>query len=52
MQDAEELHDIPAKYRCSYVGARMDRALMGNIDNYQQFAEVPHEPFIGSGKKK
>lgn len=28
----------------------MDRALIGNVDNYQQFAEVPHEPFIGSGK--
>ncbi|VVD04602.1 unnamed protein product [Leptidea sinapis] len=49
LNDIEELHDIPARYRCSYVGARLDRALIGNIDNYQQFREVPHEPFIGSG---
>ncbi|XP_072938675.1 ATP-binding cassette sub-family C member 10 [Epargyreus clarus] len=49
LKDIEELHDLPATYRCSYVGARMDKALIGNIDNYQQFAEVPHEPFIGSG---
>nr|XP_026483882.1 ABC transporter C family member 13 isoform X1 [Vanessa tameamea] len=49
LQDPEELYDIPAKYRCSYVGARMDKALIGNVDNYQQFTEVPHEPFIGSG---
>ncbi|XP_026752373.2 uncharacterized protein LOC113512651 [Galleria mellonella] len=48
LNDPEELFDIPGKYRCSYVGARMDRALVGNIDNYQ-YAEVPHEPFITSG---
>ncbi|XP_059046342.1 uncharacterized protein LOC131841950 [Achroia grisella] len=48
LHDPEELFDIPGKYRCSYVGARMDRALVGNIDNYQ-YAEVPHEPFITSG---
>lgn len=47
--DLEELFDIPGKYRCSYVGARMDRALIGNIDHYQQFTEVPHEPFITTG---
>ncbi|XP_045447338.1 ATP-binding cassette sub-family C member 10 [Melitaea cinxia] len=49
LQDPEELYDIPARYRCSYIGAKMDRALIGNVDNYHQFAEVPHEPFIGSG---
>ncbi|KAI5642716.1 ABC transporter transmembrane region domain-containing protein [Phthorimaea operculella] len=49
LNDAEELFDLPAKYRCSYVGARMDRALIGNIDQYQQFEEVPHEPFIATG---
>ncbi|CAG9578746.1 unnamed protein product [Danaus chrysippus] len=48
LQDVEELYDIPSKYRCSYVGARIDRALIGNVDNYQQFTEVPHQPFIGS----
>lgn len=50
LNDPEELFDIPAKYCCSYVGARMDRSLIGNVDNYQQYEEVPHEPFIGSGK--
>ncbi|XP_041988661.1 ATP-binding cassette sub-family C member 10 [Aricia agestis] len=49
LNDLEELFDLPPQYRCSYVGARIDRALIGNVDNYQQFAEVPHEPFIGSG---
>ncbi|KAJ8730790.1 hypothetical protein PYW08_002203 [Mythimna loreyi] len=49
LNDPEELFDIPAKYCCSYVGARMDRSLIGNVDNYQQYEEVPHEPFIGSG---
>ncbi|CAG4948573.1 unnamed protein product [Colias eurytheme] len=49
LYDLDELHDIPATYRCSYVGARIDRALIGNVDNFQQFAEVPHEPFIGPG---
>ncbi|KAH9632341.1 hypothetical protein HF086_010266 [Spodoptera exigua] len=48
LNDPEELFDVPAKYCCSYVGARMDRALIGNVDNYQQYEEVPHEPFIGS----
>ncbi|KAM3964152.1 LOW QUALITY PROTEIN: ATP-binding cassette sub-family C member 10 [Aphomia sociella] len=48
LNDTEELFDIPGKYRCSYVGARMDRALVGNVDQYQ-YAEVPHEPFITSG---
>lgn len=50
LNDPEELFDVPAKYCCSYVGARIDRALIGNVDNYQQYEEVPHEPFIGSGK--
>lgn len=50
LNDPEELFDIPVKYRCSYVGAKMDRALVGNVDQYQQFAEIPHEPFIASGK--
>ncbi|KAL4715350.1 hypothetical protein ACJJTC_015121 [Scirpophaga incertulas] len=49
LNDPEELFDIPGNYRCSYVGARMDRALVGNVDHYQQYAEVPHEPFIASG---
>ncbi|XP_075974742.1 ATP-binding cassette sub-family C member 10 [Anticarsia gemmatalis] len=49
LNDPEELFDIPAKYCCSYVGARMDRSLIGNVDNYQQYQEIPHEPFIGSG---
>ncbi|XP_049867954.1 uncharacterized protein LOC126368123 [Pectinophora gossypiella] len=49
LNDPEELFDIPAKYRCSYVGARMDRALIGNVDQYQQFEEIPHEPFISTG---
>ncbi|XP_034827291.1 ATP-binding cassette sub-family C member 10 [Maniola hyperantus] len=49
LQDLEEVYDIPARYRCTYVGARMDKALIGNVDNYQQFTEVPHEPFIGPG---
>ncbi|XP_035433428.2 uncharacterized protein LOC118264894 isoform X1 [Spodoptera frugiperda] len=49
LNDPEELFDVPAKYCCSYVGARIDRALIGNVDNYQQYEEVPHEPFIGSG---
>nr|XP_049696505.1 uncharacterized protein LOC110371605 [Helicoverpa armigera] len=49
LNDPEELFDVPAKYCCSYVGARMDRSLIGNVDNYQQYEEVPHEPFIGSG---
>nr|CAB3516759.1 unnamed protein product [Spodoptera littoralis] len=44
LNDPEELFDIPAKYCCSYVGARMDRSLIGNVDNYQQYEEVPHEP--------
>lgn len=48
LKDCEELFDVPAKYCCSYVGARMERALIGNVDNYQQYEEVPHEPFIGS----
>ncbi|XP_060803806.1 uncharacterized protein LOC106135400 [Amyelois transitella] len=48
LRDPEELFDIPGKYRCSYVGAKMDKALVGNIDHYQ-FTEVPHEPFIASG---
>ncbi|XP_053612286.1 ATP-binding cassette sub-family C member 10 [Plodia interpunctella] len=47
LRDPEELFDIPGKYRCSYVGAKMDRALIGNIDNYH-YTEVPHEPFIVS----
>lgn len=51
LNDPEELFDLPARYCCSYVGARMDRSLIGNVDNYQQYEEVPHEPFIGSGKK-
>lgn len=51
MNDPEELFDIPGKYRCSYVAARMDHALVGNIDQYQQYAEVPHEPFIATGKE-
>lgn len=50
LNDSEELFDIPAKYSCSYVGARMDRALIGNVDHYQQYQDVPHEPFLGSGK--
>lgn len=50
LNDPEELFDLPATYCCSYVGARIDRALIGNIDNYQQYAEVPHQPFIASGK--
>ncbi|KOB68493.1 putative abc transporter c family member, partial [Operophtera brumata] len=29
--------------------ARMDRSLIGNVDEYQQYADVPHEPFIASG---
>lgn len=49
LQDAEELYDVPVHYRCSYVGAKMDKALIGNVDQFQQYAEVPHEPFIGSG---
>ncbi|XP_026315550.1 multidrug resistance-associated protein 7 [Hyposmocoma kahamanoa] len=49
LTDLEELFDIPGRYRCSYVAARMDRALIGNIDHYQQFTEVPHEPFITTG---
>ncbi|XP_023950865.1 ATP-binding cassette sub-family C member 10 [Bicyclus anynana] len=49
LHDLEELYDIPARYRCTYVGARMDKALIGNVDNYQQFTEVPHQPFIGPG---
>ncbi|XP_061703905.1 ATP-binding cassette sub-family C member 10 [Cydia pomonella] len=49
LQDPEELFDIPSKYRCAYVGAKMDKALIGNVDNYQQYAEIPHEPFISSG---
>ncbi|XP_063822575.1 ATP-binding cassette sub-family C member 10 [Ostrinia nubilalis] len=49
LNDPEELFDIPAKYRCSYVAARMDHALVGNVDQYQQYAEVPHQPFIASG---
>ncbi|KAI8422275.1 hypothetical protein MSG28_006161 [Choristoneura fumiferana] len=49
LNDPEELFDIPAKYRCAYVGAKMDRALIGNVDNYQQYMEIPHEPFISSG---
>lgn len=28
----------------------MDRCLIGNVDEYQQYADVPHEPFIASGK--
>lgn len=27
----------------------MDHALIGNVDNYQQYEEIPHEPFISSG---
>lgn len=27
----------------------MDRFLIGNVDEYQQYADVPHEPFIASG---
>nr|ASS36022.1 ABCC10 [Samia ricini] len=49
LNDPEELFDIPTKYRSSYVAARMDRALIGNVDNYQRYAEIPHEPFISSG---
>ncbi|XP_013179394.1 PREDICTED: multidrug resistance-associated protein 7 [Papilio xuthus] len=49
LTDAEELYDIPTEYRCSYVGAKMDKALIGNVDQFQQYAEIPHEPFIGSG---
>ncbi|XP_045532531.1 ABC transporter C family member 13 [Pieris brassicae] len=49
LNDLEELYDIPATYRCSYVGAKIDRALVGNVDLYQLFVDVPHEPFIGSG---
>ncbi|CAG9785699.1 unnamed protein product [Diatraea saccharalis] len=48
LNDPEELFDIPGKYRCSYVGARMDRALIGNVDLYQ-YTDIPHEPFIASG---
>lgn len=51
LNDPEELFDIPAKYRCAYVGAKMDRALIGNVDNYQQYMEIPHEPFISSGEE-
>lgn len=50
LYDPEELFDLPSEYRCSYVGARMDRSLIGNVDEYQQYAEIPHEPFIASGK--
>lgn len=50
LNDPEELFDIPASYRCSYVGARMDRSLIGNIDEYRQYTDVPHEPFIASGR--
>lgn len=50
LNDLEELFDIPGRYRCSYVGARLDRALIGNVDHYQQFTEVPHEPFITTGR--
>ncbi|XP_045534773.1 ATP-binding cassette sub-family C member 10 [Papilio machaon] len=49
LTDAEELYDIPTEYKCSYVGAKMDKALIGNVDQFQQYAEIPHEPFIGSG---
>ncbi|XP_026732381.1 ABC transporter C family member 13 [Trichoplusia ni] len=49
LHDPEELFDVPAKYCCSYVGAKMDRSLIGNVDNFQQYEDVPHEPFIGSG---
>ncbi|CAK1601027.1 unnamed protein product [Parnassius mnemosyne] len=49
LNNPEELFDIPVQYRCSYVGAKMDKALIGNVDQFQQYAEVPHEPFIGSG---
>ncbi|XP_068632456.1 ATP-binding cassette sub-family C member 10 [Battus philenor] len=49
LNDTEDLYDIPVRYRCSYVGAKMDKALIGNVDHFQQFAEIPHEPFIGSG---
>ncbi|RVE41407.1 hypothetical protein evm_013944 [Chilo suppressalis] len=48
LNDPEELFDVPGKYRCSYVGARMDRALIGNVDLYQ-YTDIPHEPFIASG---
>lgn len=50
LTDSEELYDIPTEFRCSYVGAKLDKALIGNVDQYQQYAEIPHEPFIGSGK--
>lgn len=50
LSDPEELFDLPAKLRCSYVGARIDRALIGNVDEHQQYQDVPHEPFITSGK--
>ncbi|XP_062527496.1 ATP-binding cassette sub-family C member 10 isoform X2 [Bombyx mori] len=49
LKDPEELFDIPAEYRSSYIGARMDRALVGNVDHHQQYADIPHEPFISTG---
>ncbi|CAG9135256.1 unnamed protein product [Plutella xylostella] len=49
LDDPEELFDVPANVGCSYVGARIDKALIGNVDIYQQYVEVPHEPFISSG---
>ncbi|KAG6455079.1 hypothetical protein O3G_MSEX009011 [Manduca sexta] len=48
LNDSDELFDIPSKYTSSYIGARMERALIGNVDHYQQYSEVLHEPFIRS----